>query len=737
MRVKRLFLFVLVTVLLAACVPDAYNLPPPPTAAPTVVPTPPVFSDPPADALQVQPPAGEACLAQGPFPPTLPGVRYGVNAFLLSGDTQRTLALVSTASFSWVRQQIHWRDIEGERGSFVWEPLDAVVAQARANDLDLMLSVVNSPPWATATGRGGLADDPSDFAAFMGTLARRYNGVVAAYEVWNEPNLARENGGAPARPAHYLANLQAAYAAIKAADPCALVLAAPLAATATADTVAAADDLAFYEELYALDDRAFLHAADALAVHPGGGPHPPDARWPADAPDQSRFYFRHIERIRALMERNGDTRQVWITEVGWAVTRAAGAPSPVSVQEQARYLAGTLRRVREHYPWVVAVFVWNLNFGPLGEPSDEKSTFSILNDDWAPRPAYLVLQRELHALREQAERAAPLIFGEATHRFDWLFQAHGKMRTRPVTASDGTIYVASDPGYLYALSPAGGLRWRYAAPGETRDAPALGPGGLLVLGDGAGYLTLLDPGGQVRWQVRTRGPVRGSPIVSAGRIYVATAYGALQAFDFAGSEVWWHNLGAEATPAVRTRAGQVLVASTSGVVYRLNRDGQVVWQVRTGRALRAAPTPTGDQGAIVAAASGQVLAFDRAGHIRWQHHVAAPIVAAPLVTDRAVYVAARDGALSALAAGDGTLRWRYTTGSDLTTTPVLGADGTLYIGADDHQLRAIRPDGRLLWRAHVRGMVRGQPTIALDGAIYFTVVGGRLYAFAPWRDTTA
>ncbi|NJN67090.1 MAG: glycoside hydrolase family 5 protein [Chloroflexaceae bacterium] len=261
-------------------------------------------------------------------PPSSPRRPYGINAFLLGTDAERVLTLTGIAGFGWVRQQIHWRDLEGKRGQLVWTPLDQVVSAARSHDLHIMLSVVRSPAWATATGHSGLPDDPTTLATFLQQVATRYRGRVSAYEIWNEPNLAHESGGVPGDPATYLATLQAAYPAIKAADPCALVLAAPLAATNQADPAVAADDLPFYEALYELDDGAFRYAADAVAIHPGAGPYPPEARWPASDPQQSHHYFRHIERVHDLMHQQGDPRPVWITEVGWNVSPARGPRNP-------------------------------------------------------------------------------------------------------------------------------------------------------------------------------------------------------------------------------------------------------------------------------------------------------------------------------------------------------------------------------------------------------------------------
>ncbi|HEX9374518.1 MAG TPA: hypothetical protein VF897_26115, partial [Roseiflexaceae bacterium] len=406
--------------LLSACAPQP--APPAPTAipapaalAPTTIPAPPA-------------PVGAACLARGPFPPLLPGLRHGANAFLFGTDQGRVLALARKAGFGWLRQQIHWRDVETRPGQYDWGALDTAVAAAHRAGAQLLLSVVRSPAWATRSGQGGLPDDPAALGAFMRALAARYAGRIGAYEIWNEPNLAAENGGRAATPAQYLTALQAGYAGVKQADPCALVLAAPLAATAADDPAIAVDDLRFYRELYALDGGAFLRAADVVALHPGGGDHPFDARWPEGNGAQSRQYFRHVEQVRALMEQAGDSRQAWITEVGWTTMPVAGAPPPVSPQQQADNLLGTLRLTRSAYPWVAAIFVWNLNFGVLGPEDDEKGAFGILGPDWSPRPAYLALQAYLNALAAAERRAAPRFSAGAPYRPGWQFAVEGKSR---------------------------------------------------------------------------------------------------------------------------------------------------------------------------------------------------------------------------------------------------------------------------------------------------------------------
>jgi outer membrane protein assembly factor BamB len=724
--------------LLAACAgpeqrqPDDRQAADEPTAAPSegAVPTP-YSTVTPLNEFQT----GE-CLARGAFPPLLPGLSYGINVFLFGTDTDRALTLSQTAGFGWIRQQVHWRDVEGERGQYHWPTLDAAVRQARSKDLRVMLSIVRSPAWATAQADDGLPDDPDTLAAFLNAVATRYEGVVSAYEVWNEPNLAHENGGVPARAADYLPVLEAAYPAIKAADPCALVLSAPLASSNSPDPAVASSDLEFFAELYTLNHGAFLRAADIVALHPGGGPYAPDARWSPDDPVQSSFYFRHIERIREIMERHDDPRQVWLTELGWSVAPAEGAPPPVSQAEQADFLSRALWYTQQRYPWVSGVFVWNLNFSVLGDPQDEKSTFSLLNEDWSLRPSYLALQRDIYMLRNKNE--PPELSPAAAYDFDWTFGGHGKMRTTPVLAPDGTVYVASDPGHLYALAPTGALRWRFDAPADTGNAPVRAPDGTLYLGS-VGVLTAVAEDGMPLWEVRLRGRVRGSPIYYAEQIYTVARDGEVQAFDTQGREVWWYKLPTVAThlslspPDYEGGEAALLVGTVDGEVHKLSLDGERIWQIDLGEPLRPAPV-AGPGGRIyVVTEQGRAIALDRQGQQQWSTDLHATIVAPALVDDELgrLYVPDRDGTLTALELSDGSIAWRYESGKDMVATPARGPDGTIYVGNDDERLLALTPDGGLRWEAEVSGLVRAQPTLAPDGRLFISTVGGRVYAFAP------
>lgn len=400
-------------------VPTAQILSQPEPAAIVLTPTPPPNMTATAEALQptatATPPAATPApvVRTGPgdlpYPLQLARLNFGVVGHLYYTDRYTAVTTAQEAGFEWFRQQIHWRDIEDSSGQFFWGELDNIVADANAQGMLVLISVVRSPTWYTADGSDGMPQDPATLARFVGALAARYQGRVQAIEIWNEQNLAHENGGRVALEdaGHYVELLAAAYQSIKAVDPRIIVVAGAPSSTAMNNPAIAMPDQDYLRAMYSYKDGMIRDYFDVQAIHPGGSANPPDTLWP-DNPSPAdgwtndpTFYFRHVENSRRLMEEAGlSEHQVWITEFGWATqnnTPGFEFGNQISFETQRDYIIGAMRRAYEQYPWISNMFLWNLNFSVLQrehgvDPLHEQGSFSIVNADWSRRPAFFAIQ---------------------------------------------------------------------------------------------------------------------------------------------------------------------------------------------------------------------------------------------------------------------------------------------------------------------------------------------------------
>ncbi len=331
---------------------------------------------------------------------------YGMHVFLWwSPDAivERDVRLVTEAGFGWIKQNVGWRDIEKYEGlapdEWDWYLADRVVNYAGQHDLDVLFRLDHQPLWAGAWNNGP-PQNLGDFGRFCGVLADRYRGRVRAYQVWNEPNLAREWADRRPDPAEYAELLKTCYVAIKAADPAAIVISAGLAPTGTDDERAMPDDK-FLRGMY---EAGALPYFDMLGLHAPGYKAPPELS-PDEAaahPDyggQRAFAFRHVEDMRAIMEAYGDgDKQIAIVEFGWTSDPRPASDyhwHAVSEAQKADYLVRAFRYAREHWsPWVGLMVVVYLA-DPTWTPDHEQYWWAITEPHpWElhPRPAYEALR---------------------------------------------------------------------------------------------------------------------------------------------------------------------------------------------------------------------------------------------------------------------------------------------------------------------------------------------------------
>jgi hypothetical protein len=340
-----------------------------------------------------------------PWPPPVPKPGYGVQVHLFAGDMEETLFLAQGLGVGWIKQQVEWHTIEHAPGDLDWALVDRVVDGCEAFGFKLLLSVVHAPDWTREVeGQSGPPADYAEFGRFMGQLASRYRGRVAAYELWNEPNLAREWQGDTLDPARFVALVAEGSQGVREADPKALVISGAPAVTGINDGVEAIDDRVFLRGMY---EAGVARWVDGIGVHPYGFANPPDESWGDDThrasshDDHPSFFFRDtLEDYHAIMLEYGDTkRKLWATEFGWPSVENMGEMDTtgweyareVSEKQQAAYIVDAFRMGDER-SWVGPMFLWNVDLAAIWGPGNPVSAYSLMRPDGSYRPAYLALR---------------------------------------------------------------------------------------------------------------------------------------------------------------------------------------------------------------------------------------------------------------------------------------------------------------------------------------------------------
>ncbi|MGN7382620.1 S-layer homology domain-containing protein [Paenibacillus sp. SAFN-117] len=354
--------------------------------------------------------------------------------------------------------------------------------------------------------------------------------------------------------------------------------------------------------------------------------------------------------------------------------------------------------------------------------------------------------------------------GSSLDEEKWSYETGDMLESSPAIGSDGTVYVGSNDGKLYALDPhaedeAGRVKWFYDTGGWIVSSPALGADGTIYVGSHDGNLYALDShasddADRVNWFYETGDWIASSPAIGAdGTIYVGSYDGKLYALDphasgDADRVKWIYDVEdwIVSSPVIDS-AGIIYVGSYEGKLYALDVHAKdeaerVKWFYDTGLVIESSPAIGSDGTIYVGSYDGKLYALDPhasgdADRVKWFYETDGAIVSSPAIgLDDTIYIGSSDGKLYALdpdAVSDADrVKWFYQTENGIRSSPILDADGTIYVGSYDGKLYALDSHAadeadRLKWFYQIESGTRSSPAIGADGTIYVGSLNGKLY----------
>lgn len=329
----------------------------------------------------------------------------------------------------------------------------------------------------------------------------------------------------------------------------------------------------------------------------------------------------------------------------------------------------------------------------------------------------------------------PIELADRAGTISWTFSTGDAIHSSPAIGLDGTIYVGSDDGHLYAVHPDGTEKWKYDAGSPVGAIPAVGTDGTVYfINDNR--LLALDPGaGTEKWIHSFEEPVySASPALAAdGSVYVG-AHDGLHAIDRFGEEKWVFQNGSINFESPSVGPDGTIYVGTDLIFWAINPDGTEKWKNTDalGNEARHAPTIDANTVLYVINVYQDLSALNSDGTKKWitSAHPYPPSIG----TDGTLYVAKMDwedgeqSVLAALDPEDGSTKWMKTLEGLVSTRPALGDDGLIYVGTSSGTFYALDEDGNIEWDLSVGSGISSSPTIGSDGTIYFGNDDGKLYA---------
>jgi hypothetical protein len=210
---------------------------------------------------------------------------------------------------------VTWKDLEPAKGKWDFSRFDVLIALAQQHKVDVILPLALTPPWASkrphepsayTPGAAAPPADLQDWIDYVQAVATRYKGKIAYYEMGNEMNCKPMWTGTAA---DIVSLQQAAYTAIRQADPDARFIAANLTTS---------NGLPLLRQLLEL---GYANSADIIGYHFYVSPREPE--------DIATL----VAEVSLLLDRYGVNKPVWNTETGWL------SPSTFTSEDQAASIA--------------------------------------------------------------------------------------------------------------------------------------------------------------------------------------------------------------------------------------------------------------------------------------------------------------------------------------------------------------------------------------------------------------
>ncbi|MCI0600677.1 MAG: glycosyl hydrolase [Beijerinckiaceae bacterium] len=288
------------------------------------------------------------------------GIAPGAEWF---GAYPRFNPLLYQAGVTWLRGFPGWRGLEPKQGKWNWTPADALVADARANNIHIAGLFVFLPPWASPDGgpRTFPVKDMQYWRDFVGAAVSRYHNDIKYWEIWNEFNGGFAVNGTPQI---YADLVRDAYVSAKKIDPTAMI-----------GMSVANFDVGFL-------DRAIKAGAadhfDFVAVHP--------YEITGSLRDHGEVYFLSMAgNLRRMLAANRQRidMPLWITEIGALVPIT---PDPDGDRLQAEVL------VKAYLLSIASGFQRIFWFEPRGPAYKKGQDHGLIRPDWTLRPSYGALK---------------------------------------------------------------------------------------------------------------------------------------------------------------------------------------------------------------------------------------------------------------------------------------------------------------------------------------------------------
>ncbi|MCK4640087.1 MAG: PQQ-binding-like beta-propeller repeat protein [Candidatus Marinimicrobia bacterium] len=396
----------------------------------------------------------------------------------------------------------------------------------------------------------------------------------------------------------------------------------------------------------------------------------------------------------------------------------------------------------------------------------------------------------MNAYDAQRSRSVPYN-GATLGTFRWTFNTGAAVSSSPVIDNDGTVYVGSEDGKVYAVDPGGNQLWSKSLGEGVFAAPCIGTENhLFVTCKNNKVYALNKTTGDTLWTYTTGGQIYSSPVISSfGYLYVGSLDNKVYALTSDAGDLVWTFTGSGkfyASPALTIDESKLIIGDQSGKLYALNpHTGEKLWEYPANSAIYANAAVDSTGNIYFGAQNGRLYCLSSIGAYKWDYNTggaifyASPTLGYASVSTKASMVNDATDMLKSFKKVDTGNRnqetgirkresgnWKLETGKSINRKAAMRNDNTLlkskdqstakipssglrssvsgllspvssisgssadviYIGSDGQKLHAVNAStGANIWSYTTLGNIRNGAVLSANGFLYFGSSDDLLY----------
>ncbi len=226
----------------------------------------------------------------------------------------------------------------------------------------------------------------------------------------------------------------------------------------------------------------------------------------------------------------------------------------------------------------------------------EAWTFTEAKDHWVASP--LIVGEKLFAPNADGNLyVLDLADGQSSKQALKVIELEGRLWAQPVT--DGKrVFVTSLDHSIFAIDvETYNVVWHQDIGGAIPGSPVIGSDGMLYVGSLAAQLERFDPAtGEHQSVLNTQNWVWSTPVADGDTLYFGDLDGNFYSFNTTTGGLNWNAVKPDGpiTASAILQNDHILLATESGNIYAIGKDGKTLWFETVGGKIYTTPAAVGD-----------------------------------------------------------------------------------------------------------------------------------------------